>query len=189
MQRSVNLTSDGLVLSATCLRGKRRQQVAQLPFEWGAPAYVAPSVCIADGVLLEYGELKSAAAKPTFLILDVAVPPSGRLEPGSPKLAKPMPLARFSDLLKSLLQAVGVSPEETAEVTSYSLRRFMPTLADCQAAPYEVRLAIGNWVEAVDEKLLAQRASDSRMPIRYAEEKAKSAGMAKFRALVASHEV
>ena len=62
----------------------------------------------------------------------------------------------------------------------------MPTLADCQGASYETRLAIGNWVEAASDRITA-KPSASLMPVRYSDEKAVTAGMAKLRLLVALH--
>ncbi|OLP93957.1 hypothetical protein AK812_SmicGene24045 [Symbiodinium microadriaticum] len=186
LQRSVQLRCENSLLSALCKKGKRRQQGVQQPFVWCVPACSAPHVCIAPTLLLEYGELVVAKPDVDFIIPDLQLPKSGRLEPGTPKLARKMSRAKFCDLARSLLSAIGVQDEDLDQLSSYSFRRFMPTLADCLDAPYEAyeaRLAVGNWVEATADRVTAQKAGSS-MPIRYSDEKAITAGMTKLRMLV-----
>ncbi|CAE7513603.1 unnamed protein product [Symbiodinium sp. CCMP2592] len=183
LQRSVNLRCENSLLSALCKKGKRKQQGVQQPFVWCVPACPAPSVCIAPILLLEYGELCVAKSDVDFIIPDLQLPRSGRLEPGTPKLLRRMSRAKFCELMRSLLRAIGVQDEDVDQLSSYSFRRFMPTLADCQDASYEARLAVGNWVEAATDKVTATKAG-SAMPIRYSDEKAVTAGMTKLRMLV-----
>ena len=184
LQRSCQLSCDGQILHALCRRGKRKEQGVQQPFRWGSPACVAPGVDISAVLLLEYGELSVSLPDAEFIVPDLNLPSTGRLEPGTPKIARPMSRPKFCDLRRCLFPASGVPESETVSLSSYSFRRFMPTLLDCQGAPWESRLAVGNWTEGVSEGKKDRFSTGSRMPIRYSEVKSTTAGMAKLRALV-----
>ncbi|CAE7158869.1 DNMT3A [Symbiodinium necroappetens] len=173
LQRSSGLKCEGSLLSAICRMGKRKEQGVQQPFAWCVPACVQPGACIAPTLLLEYGELCVAVADAPFIVPDMQLPKSGRLEAGTPKIASKMSRAKFCDLSRSVLQAIGVQEEDLDQLSSYSCRVLLMR-----------RLAIGNWVEAPTDRVTVKN-SASRMPIRYSDEKAATAGMAKMRLLAA----
>ena len=107
LQRSTGLRCEGHILAAFCKMGKRKEAgVFQQPFTWSAPACPWPDVCIAPALLLEHGELCVAKPDTPFIVPDLQLPKSGRLEPGTPKLAKKMSRAKFCDLAKSVLMAI-----------------------------------------------------------------------------------
>ena len=60
-----------------------------------------------------------------------------------------MPMVKFTMLLKSVLSAAAIPQEEVALVTTYSLRRFLPSVAEVVRAPPEIARHLGNWAEAV----------------------------------------
>eukprot|EP00439_Symbiodinium_sp_Y106_P037500 s4266_g4.t1 len=106
LQRS-GLRCEGHILAAFCKMGKRKEAgVFQQPFTWSAPACPWPDVCIAPTLLLEHGELCVAKPDTPFIVPDLQLQKSGRLEPGTPKLAKKMSRAKFCDLAKSVLMAI-----------------------------------------------------------------------------------
>lgn len=60
-----------------------------------------------------------------------------------------MPMAKFTLLLKSVLSAAAIPQDEVALVSTYSLRRFLPSVAEVVRTPPEVARHLGNWAEAV----------------------------------------
>ena len=85
------------------------------------------------------------------MIPDLKLCPRGAFRGKRPKLAKKKLLPKFITLLLSLLKAIEVPDDAVNGMTSCSLRRFMPTLVDCAQADYAQRLAVRNWVEAVQD--------------------------------------
>ena len=187
IQRSGHLRLEGWLLVGFCAKGKRRMAGTRPPFVWATPACVAPDADLASVLLLEYAELeKSLGSVPTFVVPDLRLAPGGALEASTQKVARKMPLPKFVTLLRSLLGALGVPEDQLAQASTYSLRRFMPTLADCAQADYSQRLAVGNWVEAVQDR---RQQPASSMPVRYSDQKALTAGTVKLQLLAHLHHV
>ena len=101
--------------------------------------------------------------EPKFVIPDLLLGPSASIGPGAVWTAKPMRLQKFIELLRALvLQACSVQP---SDLTSYSLRRFLPTIAEILRCPPEVAHYLGNWTEAVHLKHVQSQRCPSIMPM------------------------
>ena len=171
-------------LRATCSQGKRRVQGRSPPFDWAIPAQLTSTLNLSTVALLEWAELQQALGKPpSFLVPDLEVWTTRPLSPTTPKLPRPMALAKFNSVLRSVVLSLA------AGVSSYSLRRFMPTAGEAmQFAPRELQ-AVGNWVE------LPQTGASptTRQPVigmaqRYAHDKVASAAFTKQQIFTSLHQ-
>jgi hypothetical protein len=195
LQRSTKLHVRGGFLVATCTRGKRRVAGVRPPFEWASPMILQKGVSPFDQVLVLYAEMEQRlGAPPTFIIPDMAII-DRKLTASSLIMAKPMPLAKFTNIFQSLLLGFGVPEPDSLEFTSYSLRRFLPTLADIFQMESEHKAALGNWVEcptaasttssaAASGRCGVRPRAQATMAQRYAEDKTLTSGAIKQRVLV-----
>ena len=189
-RRSHSLRYQDGFIRATCSQGKRRIQGRRPPFDWAIPARLTQSVDVSSLVLLDWAELQRALGKPpSFLVPDLEVTAALPLSSTTRKLPRPMTLAKFNSLLRSLAASLGASPEEAAEISSYSLRRFMPTAGEVmQFAPFELQ-AVGNWVELPrTEASTGARTPAVGMAQHYAHDKVFSAAFIKHQILTSLHQ-
>ena len=99
-----------------------------------------------------------------------------------------MPYPRFLAFFRSWLSSQGVNKDSSKKFVSYSLRRFLPSLADIARAPPSVRQEPGNWVETPFSKKQSE-SSASCMAVRYAHNRVETAADSKFRLLAGLYEV
>ncbi|CAE8617586.1 unnamed protein product [Polarella glacialis] len=118
------------------------------PFEWSSPLMPQPGRNPYAQLLLMPADLeRKLGAPPTFVIPDMVIV-GRRLAASSAIVARPMSLAKFTEIFQSLLRGFLIPAIECLTFTSYSLRRLLPTLADVFMMEPEHRAALGNWVEA-----------------------------------------
>jgi hypothetical protein len=180
------LHRSGDFLRATCIRGKRRSAGKRPPFDWGCPWSIGgkePFKC----VLILIAELKQVLGRdPGFILPNfqgkTAITEKTWYEP------RPMPYPRFLAFFRAWLGSQGISKEQSKKFVSYSLRRFLPSLADIARAPLSVRQELGNWVETPFSKKQAE-SSSSCMAVRYAHNRVETAADSKFRLLAGLYEV
>ena len=181
---------DGFI-RATCAQGKRRVQGRRPPFDWAIPARITQTVDLSSQLFLDWTELQEQLGKPpTFIVQDLDIARGQPLSSAAQKIARPMTLPKFNCLLRSVAKGLGASDDETSKVSSYSLRRFMPTAADVmQFQPHECQ-AIGNWVELPQTDV----SSGSRsLPVvgmakHYAHDKTSTAAFVKQQLVAALHQ-
>ena len=129
---------DGFI-RATCAQGKRRVQGRRPPFDWAIPARITQTLDLSGQLFLDWKELEVQLGRPpTFIVQDLAVKRGQPLTSDTQKVARPMSLPKFNCLLRSVARGLGASGEDSDKLSSYSLRRFMPTAADVmQFQPHE----------------------------------------------------
>ncbi|CAE8612721.1 unnamed protein product [Polarella glacialis] len=189
LQRSTLLRIQDGCLVGTCSRGKRRVAGVRPPFDWATPLVIQPGRNPFAQILLMHSELRQRmGCEPAFAIPDMAIV-NGRLSASSAILPKPMSLPKFTEIFQSLLRGFQLPEKQILSFASYSLRRFLPTLADIFMMEPEHRAAIGNWIETPNSSA-ASSGSSTRpkaqltMAQRYSQDKCITAGYVKQRALV-----
>ncbi|CAE8654875.1 unnamed protein product, partial [Polarella glacialis] len=189
LQRSTLLHIQDGCLVGTCSRGKRRVAGVRPPFDWATPLMIQPGRNPFAQILLVHGELRQRMGRePAFAIPDTVIV-NGRLSASSAILPKPMSLPKFTEIFQSLLRGFQLPEKEILSFASYSLRRFLPTLADIFMMEPEQRAAIGNWIEtphssAASSGSSARPKAQLTMAQRYSQDKCITAGYVKQRALV-----
>ena len=126
-------------------RGKGRRRA---PFRVAAPLHVEPG----DAMFLRLrAELRRHCPDATFLVPDLAGHRGRALDGGVPLVANPMSYHKFMATVRALAMAppLALSWEEAARVTSYSLRRKLPSTADRLRLPMETRAALGDWRDPI----------------------------------------
>lgn len=90
----------------------------------------------------------------------------GPLTPTSTILRGRMGYAKCQGVLRSLLQMppVALTDDEADAATSYSLRRWLPSIADAIQLPLEQRDVIGNWCDQPRE---GERSRSVPIAVRY----------------------
>ena len=181
---------DGFI-RATCAQGKRRVQGRRPPFDWAIPARITQTLDLSGQLFLDWKELEVQLGRPpTFIVQDLAVKRGQPLTSDTQKVARPMSLPKFNCLLRSVARGLGASGEDSDKLSSYSLRRFMPTAADVmQFQPHECQ-AIGNWVELPQTEASAGSKSHSvvGMATHYAHDKTSTAAFVKQQVVTALHQ-
>ena len=189
--RSHSLRLQDGFLRAICARGKRRVQGRYPPFEWALPAQVTQTIDLSRQLLLDWAELeRELQAPPNFIVQDLAVPPGQQLCATTPRIAKPMPLLKFNALLRAVGLGLGAKPEEAEKLSSYSLRRILPTAAEVmQFAPHECQ-ALGNWAEipATASSAPVKAKAAVGMAQRYADDQVASAAHIKAQVVTSLHQ-
>ena len=142
-------------------------------------------------LFLDWTELQEQLGKPpSFIVQDLDIPRGQPLASTAQKVARPMTLPKFNCLLRSVAKGLGASDDEVSKVSSYSLRRFMPTAAHVmQFQPHECQ-AIGNWVELPQTEASTGNRS---LPVvgmakHYAHDKTSTAAFVKQQFVTALHQ-
>eukprot|EP00973_Karenia_brevis_P064880 9011002-Karenia_brevis.AAC.1 len=94
-----------------------------------------------------------------------------------------MPYGKFVALLRSVMASV-VSDSVVHSLASYSLRRFLPTVADVIQLPIELRHHIGDWK---DVPVVTNKFGREPMPVHYSQSRLDSVCHAKRLCLAALH--
>ena len=149
MQRSADFKLDGRMFRATCLRGKSRKQGARPAFEWAVLLDAGNFLDVLRPAVNVMMDLQTRAPSSGFCMPDIFLGVSGRLDSNCRWGSSAMPMAKFTLLLKSVLSAAAIPQDEVALVSTYSLRRFLPSVAEVVRTPPEVARHLGNWAEAV----------------------------------------
>ena len=146
LNMSTDLRREGSFLRATCPQGKRRVQHTRPPFDWACPLGIHEDKPILEELLLLNQEFKrELGTEPAFIIPDIVLDQHGKVSSTSKLLLKPMQLAKFVRILQSFCIACGLSEAEAKQITSYALRRFLPTVAGTLKIPECFADAIGDW--------------------------------------------
>lgn len=151
VQRSGNVRLDHGMLRAVCCEGKSRKRGVRPAFEWAAPLHVGSwndALGLAVRTILA---LQRDQPTLSFCIPDLSLA-SGRLDENGTWGRKRMPIQKFVDLLRSVLTGAGMASSEVQAVSTYSLRRFLPSVAEVVRTPPEVARHLGNWSESVTLK-------------------------------------
>ena len=85
-----------------------------------------------------------------------------------------MSMSRFLYCSSSLFESdpLRLSKHEVSEITTYSARRVLPSIADAAGLSVTERLAVGGWSDsAPDGSSMSTHARRMAMPIRYSERK------------------
>ena len=130
-----------------CFRGKQGRPGARAAFDWALPRGPA-----ADLIWQEWhaqAAKRAAAGGPVSagLVFD-------------PRSGAPVSLGLFNKWLKGELAVALPDVGQHDLLSSYSLRRFMPTLASAAGIGWEERVIGGNWTQPGEQ-------GRNRMPIRY----------------------
>ena len=167
LSMSINLRREGSFLRATCPQGKRRVQHTRPPFDWACPLGIHQDKPVLEELLLLNEEFKRELGKePTFIIPDIVLDQHGKVTSTSKLLLKPMQLAKFVRILQSFCIACSLSEAEARQVTSYALRRFLPTVAGTLKIPESFADAIGDWQQSCTKgapQSMATRYNDDRV--------------------------
>ena len=176
LQRSTQLRRQGPFLFGICTKGKSREQRVRKPFEWACPQDFLGQSDVFRSALLVLNDLRGRLqAEPAFVIPDLLLGPSSSVGPDATWSIRPMSIAKFIALLRVFISQL--CRVDTTQVTSYSLRRFLPTIAEIVRCPPEIAQHLGNWTESVSLK----HAPSSRMVMSqyYAHDKVATAADSK----------
>ncbi len=161
LQRSSLALITPTMLCGRCYRGKARVRGVRPAFDWRAPTATLTNVPCAK-MLWERWNAK-ARLFPDGLQSVVMDFSSGQV----------LSLAAFHGAIRSVAEEFNLT-DSPDTITSYSFRRFQPTLADVRLAPHEEKMAIGGWREqcsTAEGRVTMQR---STMPARYADRRAET---------------
>jgi hypothetical protein len=155
---------------------------ARAPFKVCTPTYIAldyPALWnLTEEITKTFGHEVS-----DYMIPDIVLTWSDEVGPFE-LLPVPMPYHRFQGILRQLASANSKVPSETVmKLTSYSARRFLPSVADGISLSLEQRNTLGNWVDKVSGG--SEKQSREPMVVRYSQNRLHSAADVKRLCLAA----
>ena len=138
---------------------------------------VAAPTCISPGDAVfrrMYEHLERELRDCNFLVPDVETRRGHSLSDKSQLVKQPMSYHKFMGVLRALAMAppLSLNPEDARKLTSYSLRRKLPSVADRLRLPLERRAELGDWKDEVSlggpgpgpvREPMAVRYSDARL--------------------------
>ena len=151
LQRTKDLRLDQGMIRGLCIKGKTRKKGARAAFEWAAPMHVGVWSNVLGFAVRVIFDLQKHEEELTFCIPDVEFGPSGRLDAQTKWKRSPMPLQKFVVILRSVLIGAGLQTSDVQLLASYSLRRFLPSVAEVLRTPPEIARHLGNWAESVSQ--------------------------------------
>ena len=156
LQRSYFTHSDGTLLHAHCVQGKRRVQGIRPPYSWTVPLLdglcsglpgLPASPNWAEGLNELFADLapRVPAGTQPFLVPRIRRDSSDCWALGA-VLCQPMGYRAFTEAFRGVLVQLGEGPDSES-YTFNSLRRFMATLANFLHLDPQQAQAIGHWQE------------------------------------------
>ena len=177
LQRCTGFTIDGQYVRATCSRGKSRKMGTRPPILWACPHSFLGFDQVFKQAIKVYQELLRQFPDAKFVVPDIDVGPDGPSEATS-WMPRKMSLLKSVRILQAVLRRAGAAEAEVSHVSSYSLRRFLPSLADACRCPDDLALHLGNWSESTGGAKVR-----SQMHHHYADDKLRTAADTKDRLL------
>ena len=155
-----------------CRRGKRRQHGRRPGFTWAVHTGLTQ-----DGS--ELAELESFLkqfpfaddAEDWYLVPAVVKGRAGVIGNSDQWQFAPMSQPSFESISATLLLQAGMSADAASRATTYTLRRFLPTIALRMLLSTEDRQAIGNWIDIPKAAGEADTRTPAIMSLRYADAK------------------
>ena len=168
LQRSHSLLVQGPFLQGTCFKGKARRMGSRPPFSWACPVDILGFRGVFRAALQVHSKLLKIKPEARFVIPDIDLGPDG-ISDASSWFPRKMSRAKFVRILQSVLRRAGLGNQYVSSVSTYSLRRFLPSLADVCRCPEHLALHLGNWSEG------GGKASKLQMHHLYADDKVRTA--------------
>ena len=132
VQRSVPVARNDAWLEFHAYRGKTPQDGARPAFKWFAPRFGISGTDVGNIVWEAWHCMKNPRAQ--FIVCYAGT-------------CQALSLQHFHDVIREVLTPHLAQPETAAQVSSYSLRRFVPTLCDVVNADIPQRFAVGGWCD------------------------------------------
>ena len=171
VQRSHSLQVERGLLKGVCAKGKRRVGKVRPPFSWAVPARVG-GFDLGAQVILDWNELLRVNPD---AIPDLVFGKHAPLCSATVRKPSKMGITKFAAMLQAIVAAVAPAHVPERPLTSYALRRFLPTAADVLLVPSDLRDAIGNWTERPSTHAEASQPAGHQMAVRYAHNAADTA--------------
>ena len=165
-----------------CEAGKRKVDGVQEPFNWAVPRVLAPGIDLWHFL----GPLYDLMPDCSFVFPDLMVGKWSGLGKDTRWVQQAMTYERFSRLWRGLLTSLNFCEVWISSYTTYSLRRWLPTIAGALKFSREQKQAIGNWVEVPEAAEKDSRAIYP-MSMKYDDDKDIMAGHTKGLAVVVIH--
>ena len=183
LQRSSLCSPDGVF---TCAEGKTKTGGHRAPYDWvmGCPPEMAGGQGALNSLIHFWDQDMPST---TFLLPSFRADRQTGVTSDIPLvLNRPMNSSRFMELLRGLLLRCGCSMERVRGVKYNTLRRFLPTAANCFAFSPEDQQAIGSWQEIPGGGLQSSSqkpTADGRTSLRYSGAKLERSLTAKNNAI------
>ena len=173
VQRSTIEEVTDTMIRGLASRSKSRVKGKRRPFQWSAPCKGLSGFDLGTHI---QSYLRHAAARqplPRFILFDF-LPARTPLSAVSAFAPAAMSMSRFLYFSSSLFESdpLRLSKHEVSEITTYSARRVLPSIADAAGLSVTERLAVGGWSDsAPDGSSMSTHARRMAMPVRYSEQK------------------
>ena len=182
MQRSRPLETSDQGQSFVCYQGKaRKQKQTAPPFTWTIPR---TGVFLPDLVALFLSVHGKIFSDPEDFLVPSWIPLRCSLSKAQGFRKARLSHGAWNQTLRELVLLGDQSwqPRPVKPPSSYSSRRFMPTISELINLPLNLRLALGSWQDNLSDDKAAAKVN--AMPFRYADDSAKLSSQFEARALV-----
>ena len=181
VQISSELRVENGFLRGRCKQGKRRIKGTRPAFEWSCCLGLnIDKPIMQELILLQEEYAQRLQRPPDFVIPDVVLDSHGKMLASSQLLMRPMAIGKFVKTLQKLCESCGATEVEAKQYTTYSLRRFLPTVAGNLKIPESMAEAVGDWQQATSNRPLPPA-----MATHYNNDRVAVAGDIKTRLLMA----
>jgi hypothetical protein len=166
--RASLVTIDGRFITVHISKGKTRRGQ---PFRVAVPTHVGPDRDIIS-LLFRVVAQGSPPGDPAIIVPDIVMGPLGLHESTFALAPRHLSYTKFHLFMRHLLclQPLALPDAEAAAFTSYSLRRWLPSVAHALGIPPSEAASLGNWVDVADPAArpgvpLAVRYSATRLEV------------------------
>eukprot|EP00971_Amphidinium_carterae_P066566 1318206-Amphidinium_carterae.1 len=153
VQRSWPIMRSSSTVTFVAARGKVHQDGVRGAFCWHCPRFGPLGAPVGEALWELWLQFRPTVEHRVGLIVEADAGVLLGMQP-------------FVEVCRDILHAVVADRADADMFTSYSLRRFAPTLCDVRGAPWHERLAMGGWREQVADQQQRQQ-QRNLMPARY----------------------
>ena len=183
LQRSSFVAARKSYVEFFAYAGKARTEGVRKPMKWVAPSITLTGTDLVKAIKDYMDGRGEELNKADFWLPDFG-PPRKSLGEVDSFTGRPMPISRFMSLSTTFFSQGGVTPEEISEITTYSARRVLPTIADVIELTPTERVKIGAWKDRSGK--LQQLRQRLQMPDRYSDRYLLTQAKAKGKAILAA---
>ena len=138
-----------------------------------------------------YDCLKQRIPDADYMVPDLRIPRGGSVDATSDLIEQPMSYHKFTGCLRSMAMRppLELAPDEAKDLSTYSLRRKLASVADRVQLPFERRAELGDWRDRVSDGKGGWVSAKEPMCVRYSATRLETPAMARRVCLQAMYEV
>ena len=183
LQRSMHISTRKGYMEFKAYAGKAKTEGMRKPMSWTVPSITLTGVDLVEIVNKHMKDKGEVLSKADFWLPDFG-PSRVNLANVKTLEGRPMSISRFMKFSMELFAGGGIQECEISQISTYSARRVLPTIADASSLTPTERVKIGSWTDSTGK--LEKTKKQLQMPDRYSDKYLMMQAKAKAKTIISA---